>query len=223
MAAALWIKIGAEQGETRRARVWDEKTQAYITPKYEKGHAKAGRPMIERLPALGHDGTDIHNMRKMRGVKRYTTYLRHDGHEVSIPLTNAAAHVPAEDTSYARDRQLKARHLGWVEQGKCPLIMLASGDLLPEQIESSELMAKGAAPCHPKDVGADKPPCEHYLAEQRARRLKNDQRTAEREAAHESEQAKHTKALEVMTSKVADAVVVAMAGKPEPAPKGAGK
>jgi len=215
MAAALWIKIGAEQGETRRARVWDEKAQAYVTPKYEKGHAKAGRPMVERLPALGHDGTDIHNMRKMRGVKRYATYLRHDGHEVAIPLTNAAAHVPAEDTSYARDRQLKARYLGWIEQGKCPLIMLASGDLLPEHLESAELMAKGAAPCHPKDVGGDNPPCEHYLAEKRARQAKNNLRNAEREQAHESEQTKHTKALEVMTGKVAEAVVVAMAGKPE--------
>jgi hypothetical protein len=215
MAAALWIKIGAEQGEQRQARVWDEKLQAYVTPKYEKGHAKAGRPMIERLPALGHDGTDIHNMRKMRGVKRYSTFLRHDGHEVSIPLTNAAAHVPAEDTSYARDRYLKARHFGWIEQGKCPLIMVASGDLLPELVESADLMAKGAQPCHPADIGADKPPCEHYLAEKRARKLKNDQRHSEREAAHESEQAKHTKALETMTAKVADAVVASMAGKPE--------
>ncbi len=32
MAAAFWIKIGAEPGETRRARVWDEKAQAYVTP-----------------------------------------------------------------------------------------------------------------------------------------------------------------------------------------------
>lgn len=220
MAAALWIKIGAEQGEQRRARVWDEKTQTYVTPKYEKGHAKAGRPMIERLPGLGHDGTDIHNMRKMRGVKRYAMYLRHDGHEAPIVLTNAPAHVPAEDTSYARDRQLKARYFGWIEQGKCPMIMLASGELLPEQIEAAELMAKGATPCHPADIGADKPPCEHYLAEKRARQLKNNTRNAEREAAHESEQAKHTKALEAMTSQVAAAVVAAMPAKADAAAKG---
>ena len=224
MAAALWLKVGTtEPGDSRRAREWDPKLQQFITPRYPAGHPRAGRPVMERLPTLGHDGSDLHAMRKMRGVKRSETFMRHDGHEVAVALTNAAAHVPAEDTSCATDRQLKARFLGWLPLGCCPLIKMASGEIAEERIESAALKVPGARACYPGDVGAGKPPCEHYLAEKAARVAVTNAKMEARELAIESAAEKNTRAIGEMTSKVAEAVMIVASATAPTAPAKAGK
>lgn len=207
----LWLKTDKPYaGAFRRARVWNEQTKAYETPTYERGHAMAGRPVLERIPASGFDGSDIRNMRPMRG-KRFIEVMRHDGHEVFIPITNAAAHQPQEDRSCETDRRLKARWFAWIERGKCPAMMMAAGELPAEKIASDTSKDKRwATPCHPQDVGPGKPPCHHYLAEKKARTADNDARMSDVEEKYESEAAKHIKELRDLNTTIGEAVKKAL-------------
>ncbi len=138
MVAALWLKTDQKgyTGQTRKPIVWDD--HGVRLTDVRDG---AGRPVKDRIPSIGFDGSDIHNMRPIKGVKRFVDYLRHDGHLAHVPMTNAAAHVPNEDESYQRDRRLKARYYGWIEwpstgTSKCPCLMAVAGEINVEQLMS---------------------------------------------------------------------------------------
>lgn len=203
----LWLKTDKPYaGVFRRARVWNEQTKQWDTPVYEKGHPNAGRPRMERVPGVGFEGTDIRAMRPMR-QKRFVEYLRADGHEVCVPITNAAAHVPREDTSCERDRRLKGKFFAWIEKGKCPAMMLSTGELAPETIQAD---TKGWTGCHPGDVGLNKPPCSHYLAERRARQELRAAQHADTEGKYKSEATKHMESLQGLTQSLTDAMKQAL-------------
>lgn len=137
MTAALWLKTetaGGYRGQFRKPIEWDDNGRPMSD--FRDG---AGRPARDRIPAIGFDGTDIRNMRPIRGVRHFVDYLRHDGHIGHIKMTNAAAHVPNEDESCRRDRVLKAKHFGWIEWAstgisKCPCMMVLAGEINPEQL-----------------------------------------------------------------------------------------
>lgn len=138
MVAAMWMKTDQKgyRGQTRRPVLWDDNGR--LVTDVRDG---AGRPVLDRVPAIGFDGSDIHNMRPIKGVKRFVDYLRHDGHIAHVPLTNAAAHIPDEDESCQRDRRLKAKHFGWIEWpstgvSRCPCAMANAGEINVEQLNS---------------------------------------------------------------------------------------
>jgi hypothetical protein len=206
----LWLKTDKPyEGRFRRARVWDEVTKQFVTPVYERGHAKAGRPVMERLPGVGFEGKDIHALRPMKG-KRSIEVLRSDGHVVHVSITNAAAHQPQEDRSCESDRRLKARFFSWIVLGTCPAMSLAAGELQPENVATDARDVKKWSPCHPSDLGANKPPCPHFLAEMKARRAQRKDEAAATEKEYASEASKTTEALREMTTTVAEAVKAAL-------------
>jgi hypothetical protein len=138
MSAVLWLKTNQPnyRGQSRRPREWDDTGRAMTD--FRDG---VGNRVMDRTPALGYEGRDPHNMHPMKGVKRFADFLRHDGHIVHTPLTNAAAHQPNEDTSCSRDRYRKARYFGWIEwpstgPSQCPLLMAMTGQINPEQLKA---------------------------------------------------------------------------------------
>lgn len=198
----LWLKTDKPyDGQFRRARVWDEKKQEWYTPVHEKGHPKAGRPMMERVPGTGFDGEPSRATPMKQ--RRFVEYLRHDGHEVSVPIRNAAAHVQREDTSCETDRRLKAKYFAWVEKGTCPVNMLANGVPAEKFVTDT---TKWGQQCDVRDLGLKNPPCRHYLEEKKARQGHRADETAETEKKYASEAEKHTEAIKAMGDGMAAAV-----------------
>lgn len=201
----LWLKTDKPyEGRFRRARVWNEQTKSYDTPVYERGHAKAGRPVMERLPGIGFIGEP--NAARPMKTRRMIEVLRADGHVVFVSVTNAAAHVPQEDRSCETDRRLKCNHFSWIPLGTCPAALLATGVLRPEAIESDPKDVKKWTPCHPGDIGEGKPPCQHFQSELRARRAKRKDESALTEDQYASEAAKTTQAIKDMGASITELV-----------------
>lgn len=210
MPAVHWIKLGKGQvgpysGAFRKPRDWNDDGSLKESPRDRRGQL-----VRERVPAIGHEGSDIRHMTPLRGVKRFSDYLRDDGHTVPIAMTNAAAHVPDEDTSYQRDRVAKGKYFGWIEwPNRCPCALAAVDELRPEVLlarcnkgpavtdaekaaESAEAAAwKGVAkvpgpnwwgkPCQPGTFGGQHGPCIHIIAERTERRRIRADETAARE------------------------------------------
>lgn len=210
MPAVHWIKLGQGQdgpysGAFRKPRDWNDDGSPMPPPRDRRGQL-----LRERVPAIGHEGRDISSMRPLRGVKRFADYLRDDGHVAPIVLTNAAAHVPADDNSYHRDRVAKAKYFGWVEwPNRCPCALAAVDELRPEVLmarcnkgpavtddekrEERDAAAawKGAAsvpgsnwwgkPCQPGTFGGQLGPCIHLLSERAERRRLRKEETVARE------------------------------------------
>lgn len=197
----LWLKTDKPyEGRFRRARVWNEKTKQWDTPVYEKGHPKAGRPVMEKMPGIGFDGEPTRAVQMK--TKRFIEVLRTDGNIVFVPITNAAAHKPQEDRSCEADRRLKAQYFSWIPVGSCPAILLATGTLRPENVEADH---KKWTACHPGDIGEGKPPCQHFTAEMNARRARRNDETNATEEKYASDVAKHTAALEKMADRMVTA------------------
>lgn len=220
---ALWLKIGKSfEGRKRRAVVWTDSGVRLENPRDD-----AGRPLVEKIPGIGYVGNDLAHMFPMtQAASRFTEFLRHDGHTASIVLTSAAAHVQDEDNSYERDRRHKARHLGWIEFGKCPCAMLMNGDIKPEQLQSKECKgpqndkrgkdgaledAVTGRPCAPGTYGKSHPPCPHFLAERKARRAQRVVDTTIHEAAYKTEAQKHTEAIVALGTSLTEAMQQQMA------------
>jgi hypothetical protein len=202
-APVLWLKTDKPyEGQFRRARVWNAQQQAWETPVYEKGHPKAGRPMVERIPGVGYEGEPSRAVPMKR--RRFVEYLRTDGHVVAVPITNAAAHVPDGDVSCETDRRLKAKYYAWIEVGKCPCSMLLANELPREVFRANT--SKWTAPCNPADLGAKAPPCPHFLEEMTARRSQRRDETAEIEKKFATETEKHMAAIEKLAGTVTTAV-----------------
>lgn len=197
MVACTWLKVDGTpyRGAFRKPRDWYD--DGSLMPDSAFRDAR-GRQVKERVPALGYDGSDIKNMHPIKGVTRFLDMVRDDGHVAPIVQTNASSHVPSEDTSYQRDRYLKAKHFGWYAwPTHCPCVMAAVGELRPEQLAApgcrgpavspeDKAAEKAAAdawrgeplpsaqwwgrPCPPGHVGRGRPPCIHAIAERATRR-----------------------------------------------------
>lgn len=215
-APVLWLKTDKPyDGQFRRARTWDPASGQWSTPVYEKGHPKAGRPVMERIPGTGYEGSPK-NATPMRR-RRFVEMLRHDGHIVAVPITNAAAHLPDSDVSCETDRRLKGKYLGWIEKGQCPAAMLA-GNLLPAEQFAAD--TAGWTPCNPRTLGEKNPPCPHFIAEQNARKGRRGDETDALEAKYASEAEKHTAAIRDLATNLTDVVKGAIAPASPPVAKG---
>lgn len=161
----LWVKHGSP-GATAIPRVWDAKAGRYVRPVDD-----FGQPVRERVPAVGFVGRDLQSMRKMSGV-RSIRILNSAGNEVHYTLTTSAAIAARDDDAYRNDRLRKARHFGWIQVGSCPCAERFRGVPAARFISKE---AREGQPCDPSTIGTDEdghvnPPCQHYLAEQMARR-----------------------------------------------------
>ncbi len=207
-----------------------------------------GRQLKERTPVTGRVGVvrqsaDIENTKAMRDV-RALHFLRTDGNEAHMPVRSSAASPHGEqgtDRSQLEFIKARARHEGWILVGACPVDLVLRRERHRLQMFSPavrEAIAQGEA-CPPQTVGADKPPCRHYVAERDTRRAiraaenkaQNDAQTpaAERTATSIAELVAR---MPVQTFAPAVAPQVAQPAEPPPVlpeppstepPKGAGK
>ena len=166
--AILWLREnGAAAPRSRRRAVkFDAKSGRMVTVEDDLGN-----PVIERLPAQGHEGQVTHAT-VMRG-RRYVEFLKFDGTVFAAPITGAAAAVIDTDKSHQEYVFAKARHEGWIEKHACPVDAVMSGQIKPQRLvafESREALAKGER-CPRPVAGA--PPCAHYIAEEAARKARN--------------------------------------------------
>jgi hypothetical protein len=142
---------------------------------------ETGEPVTERIPQIGHVG-DYENPVAMRRPG-WVHVLKHDGHEVRVKLTNAAAQEDLNH-SYANFMRAKIRHFGWVIVGTCPLVAVASGDIRKQHLAARSLLTERA--CERGSFG-ELNPCRHYLAERDARRARHGVLEARRNSSFKPE------------------------------------
>lgn len=140
--------------------------------------------MVEKVPQHGHDG-DYENKTRARG-QRFIYVIRHEGHEIAMVLTNAAAHLDPSGP-YGNYMRSKARFMGWYPSGTCPCAKRLAGELRDEHIVSAEVrtaVVNGEACANQGDRAN---PCKHDLAERAARRQQWNEDHAERMTSFKSE------------------------------------
>jgi hypothetical protein len=219
-----WTRKG-DRSHERPAFMWDDKGQR--VPVLDD----KGRAMKERVPTTGRVGVvrqsaDVANTKPMRDPVSMHV-LRADGHEVHVPIRSSSASLhgtQGTDTSLRQFRLAKNKHEGWILVGSCPVDLVMRRELNRLQMDSPEVRAavdRGEA-CGPGEVGANKPPCKHYVAERAARRkLRFDENQA-RNDAHKSEAAKQTEALVDLMKTIAPGLAADAQPAPAPAPAGKG-
>lgn len=152
-----------------------------------------GERVRERFPQRGHIGP-YDNYSRAPG-ERWALVVRHDGHEIRMVLTNAAAHVDSS-TSWAQQQRGKQRTLGWYNPGQCPCALLMTGAITPDLIVDKSII--GQTPCAPGTFSTTNR-CPHSKSEQEARRARNKRKMDERELAQQS---KDDKIIEVMREQI---------------------
>ncbi|HMG21780.1 MAG TPA: hypothetical protein VK607_10700 [Kofleriaceae bacterium] len=145
-------------------------------------------PRMERVPQRAHDGDSDPKKPTFAGIPRWMHVLRHDGHEVRVPITTSAA--PIEDSRYGLWMQMKARELGWIPIGQCPPALLVAGLIKPHHLVDQSLVDE--PPC-PRGEHGERRACKHYLAEQKARRTLRARVQARRDRETESAESKMLK------------------------------
>lgn len=221
--ATLW----AERGPViqRRARVWDPEAKAWINPTDE-----LGRPVMERVPQTGKVGlvrvkADIATLKNQR-ERRFLTYLHHDGNICNDTIRSAAASVPGTDASLELYVRQKAKALGWLLEGCCPVDEVLRRERSVQQMASSEVRADIAAkrPCPVGEYGPGKPPCKHFIAEDAARKARRAKESDLRELrAKSNTEIQAEKQTAAMVDLASELRATAAATTAAPAPKGSGK
>lgn len=172
--AILWTDRDYVTRARRPARRWNMKT-GELEPVLDD----RGAPAFERVPQTGREGVvrevaDIKATKPM-ALPRSVLMLRDDGNEAHMVVRNAAAAQHGDqgsDTSFMRYQFAKAKRLGWIAVGSCPLDLVRRRERNPLQMDSREIRAaaeKGESGCEPHQVGVNKPPCRHYVMERDAR------------------------------------------------------
>lgn len=133
----------------------------------ERTSRKGGRRVLTRFPQTARNQQGV----KRRWVKMVDAF----GNVCRCVLTNAAADLNI-DGPYAQKMKAKWRHLGWFPLAKCPLALVAVGDLSRSQLDESLHKQK---PCESGAYSESKP-CKHALAEIELRRAVQDEELAER-------------------------------------------
>lgn len=202
----LWAQRG-NIGAFRPAKKWVDGKLITVTD-------ELGRPLVERFPASGRVGVvrqveDIETTKPQR-QPRFLTFMKDGtkggGAVVFIPITGAAASETGTDQSFELDMRRRAKRNGWIQVGRCPIDVAMSGDLLGrermlEAPENREAFAKSDR-CAPGDVGPNKPPCRHWIAEETARkatRVRDNAKLTKKTAAD-----RQTEAFERMADKWAE-------------------
>jgi len=174
---------------------------------------ETGEPLFEKIPQRAHDGdSDYKKPALIRGVT-WIEYLRHDGHVVRVKLTNGAAHLDT-DTNYAKEKLAKARFFGWIRKGHCPLALVDMGEIKVNHIASESV--RDGKRCAAGSFGEAKW-CEHYIAEEAARKVRRQKAQAKRDLQTESAEQKLLRGQQEQTKEIvqglADALRGAGAGK----------
>jgi hypothetical protein len=179
-----------------------------------------GLPVREKVPQRAHDGNSTnYDNPPLARMQRWMHVLRHDGHVVRMVINMAAADIEGADF-VGRERRAKALFFGWIPVGMCPFAMLASGQLRPQQvvmlgggdqaqIEDAARAARARA-CDPRTCSESRP-CEHYIAEERARKDRQKRKQAKTDAGFQSEADRLLKGQEQQTEKIVTGVSEAMA------------
>lgn len=210
--ATMWAKRGAIP--LRKARVWNAASKEWETPVDDEG-----RPLMERVPQSGKVGlvrqvADIDGLRPMR-ERRFIAFLHADGNVCNDVIRGAAASEPGSDRSFEAYVRAKAKHHGWIEQGACPVDEamrrnIFSGALVAK--ENKDALAKKQS-CPVSELGAGRPPCAHFIAEEVARKARRSADSERREEAHRSAADRQTDALVDLVSNLNRTTAPAKPGK----------
>lgn len=170
----LWAQRG-RIGAQRPALKWVDGQQVPVTD-------ELGRPVVERFPVAGRVGL-VRQVEDIQATKpqpqpRFITFMKDGtkggGHIVHCPITAAAASDPQQDKSFEISIRQKARENGWIQVGRCPIDVALSGEIIGKEkmLESPENREayKRHERCDPNTIGARKPPCKHWIAEEAARK-----------------------------------------------------
>ena len=199
----LWCYRGA-RGDANR-RVPAKKFNPETRQMEDVFDEETGGRVFERVPQRPHVAGDYDNP-ELAKRGDWLHVLRHDGHVVRMKLTNAAADRDL-DAPGARERRAKARHLGWIPVGHCPLVLLISRELQKGQLAARHLLEEQA--CQPGEYSETKP-CRHYLVEEAARRARNLKEQTKLARKHQSEAEKMIAAQREQTGEIVTAITEAM-------------
>lgn len=152
-----------------------------------------GKMIIEKHPQHGHEGPYDGPRHKARGV-RYIYYVRHEGHEIALVMTNAAAHLDHE-TSWGNYQRRKAQHFGWYAVGQCPVALIGAGQMERDKFMSPE--TRNGTACVPSVVATLSrfSLCPHDIAERAARKKAWDEVQRELAARYRSQAEEHLEEL----------------------------
>lgn len=172
-------------------------------------HPETGQRVFERVPQRGHVAGDYDAPIPSK-APTWIHVLRHDGHEVRMKLTNAAADLDT-DASFPRERRAKARYFGWIVVGTCPLAAVLAGDLQMGQLIAKEVRELPTSAACPHGSYGEHRPCKHYLAEAAARKALQGKETARLEKSNRSEADKLISAQQEQTKEIVSGVAGALA------------
>lgn len=180
---------------------WTSTTPGYNTRDRQRTFLRNGVKVTERFPQRGHAG-DYEDRRRAAGT-RFIIVVDHYGHSIAMTLTNAAAHLD-HTAPFGQYMMGKARAHGWFQPGACPCALLATGELTRDLVQSDEV--RKGQPCKPGTYSFEAP-CPHSVAEQAARRARNDEVQQARERTMKDSGTKHLEATQALTEKVVEALL----------------
>jgi hypothetical protein len=186
---------------------WTSTRPGYNNVDRERVTNVNGKRIVERVPQRGHQG-DYENRRLAKG-QRYITAVRHEGHVVSVVMTNGAAHMDP-NTEFGLYQKAKMAHLGWYPIGGCPLAALANGNMMPGHFTDQSLLKD--VPCPPSSCSEAKP-CRHAIAERDARRKENSEAAKEVESKFVDPTTRMIDANREQSTELANIIAKALAGK----------
>lgn len=182
--------------DDREPIFWTSSRAGYNDADRQNTRMVGGKRVLEKFPQHGHVG-DYDNKQKAGG-QRFVYMIRHDGHEVAVCLTNAAAHLDP-NSAYGQYVRMKARFLGWFGVADCPVAMLMIGRMHGDHFADKRLL--DARPCTSHDHTRAKP-CPHAIAEKAARVEQHNIAEAERNASYKDANDKMIEAQNAQTAAI---------------------
>ena len=157
---------------------WTTTEPNYNDRDRHKRYMKDGKRVVEKVPQSGHIG-GYADRKRAPGV-RYVKMINSVGNEISVVLTNGAAHMDP-NTAYGQYVKRKARALAWFGLGECPCALIATGEVSPDGFMTEE--CRSGEPCRSgsfagKDLDTI---CPHARDERNARQKAHSDHEAERE------------------------------------------
>jgi hypothetical protein len=192
----------AGKTRTQVARVWNADAGEWEVAIDED----TGLPIREKIPQSGHEDGDYDKPNVDRNINRAIHFLRHDGHVTRNVINMAAADIEGVDFVGKVVRQ-KARFLGWIPVGRCPIAMRQSGALKKHQIACKDLRDAEKA-C---ESSSEKKPCPHYFQEEAARKTRQKATQAKKTAAMQTDADKMIAAQQAQTKDIVTGVAGVLA------------
>lgn len=175
---------------------WTTTEPNYNDRDRHKRYMKNGKRVVEKVPQSGHVGG--YADRKRAPGLRYIKMINSVGNEVSVVLTNGAAHMDP-NTPYGQYVKRKARALAWFGIGECPCALIATAEVNVDGFMTEE--CRTGEPCKAGSFGGKDLDgmCQHAKAERAARQLAQAELEAERA---EKMKGKEDRILELLSQQV---------------------